>query len=270
MTEHVLDLLDRRDIRGTFFIVGEIAKSCPGLVRRIAERGHEIGSHGHRHVALIAEQPEDFAARIGDARRRLEDIGGRAVLGFRAPMLSLTPATSWAVGAIREAGYAYSSSVLPAPNFLYGFPAAPRRPFLWPNGLLEIPCPVAKLGPIALPFTGGMYLRYLPPWRLRWMMRRASPWGLWTYCHPYDFDLDEPFGRAEGRGVVASFFLWRNRRRTARRLATLIEGHSAQPFAARLDELKSDAVFFAPTTPRMRGQAVPIEFAPAASFEGSD
>src|SRR2546425_1005005 len=78
---------------------------------------------------------------------------------------------------LAELGFSYSSSVLPASNPLYGFPAAPAGPFLWPNGLIELPAPVARWGPLAVPILGGIYLRYAPSLLLDTFLRRAENGG---------------------------------------------------------------------------------------------
>lgn len=244
-TRRLLDLLEETGGRGTFFVLGEAARRAPGLVREIARRGHELASHGERHRALAAETPEGFRRDLAACKARLEDLGGAPVLGFRAPMFSLTAATApWATAILGELGFAYSSSVLPAWNFLYGYPGAPRRPFLWPGGLLELPCPLGRAGPLALPFLGGMYLRYMPPWRLRRFARQpgAAPGGVfWSYCHPYDLDTAQELRRYGDLGLGASLMLWLNRGRTEARLRALLAGRTSVPFADRLEAIRAGA-----------------------------
>lgn len=246
MTLRLIDFLAERKLLGTFFVVGDVAKRSPELVRAIAAAGHEIGSHSHRHVPLSREDAVGFRAAVGDSRRLLEDLTGAPVTGFRAPVFSLVPATAWAIRALAEAGFRYSSSVMPVAGPGGGWPGAPCDPFRWPNGLVELPCPVGRVGPLRLPFLGGMYLRYLPPWRLRQAVRRCSTETVWTYCHPYDFDTEERFRRLPGLGLVSSLFLWCNRGSMLHRLETLLEGRTSIPFARRLDELTRDARTFAP------------------------
>jgi polysaccharide deacetylase family protein (PEP-CTERM system associated) len=241
MTRRLLDLLDEHGATGTFFLVGEIAREAPDLVREIAARGHEIASHSYRHVPLVDEVPRQFLAEVKQSKAHLEDLAGRQVIGFRAPVFSLTRETIWATEALREAGFRYSSSVLPGGSFAYGLPTAPQAPFLWESGLLEIPCPVGRIGPFTLPFLGGMYLRYLPPWRLRQLRRRVAESALWSYCHPYDIDLEEPFTLARGSTFVASLFLWCNRSVAVRRLNALLALNGSRTFEARFDELYAAA-----------------------------
>lgn len=241
MTRRILDLLDRNGAKGTFFVVGELAERMPGLVRELAVRGHELGLHGWRHVPLTRCDPRTLRDELARSRFRLEELTGTPVTGFRAPIFSLTAATAWAAEAIAAAGFTYSSSVLPARGLAFGFPGAPTSPFVWPCGLLEIPCPVGRIGPLRLPCLGGMYLRYLPPWRLRQLAGSLSTDIVWTYCHPYDFDTEEPFGRAPGKSLASSFFLWWRRAPLVHRLSVLLQGRRAIPFRDRLQELASGA-----------------------------
>lgn len=245
-TRGILDLLDRHGAKGTFFVVGRTAGRAPALVREIARRGHEVASHGHRHVPLTREDdPDAFRRETTRARLVLEDLAGTPVLGFRAAVFSLTSRTLWAVDALREAGFAYSSSVLPARSLAYGLPGAPDGPFRWPNGLLELPCPVGRAGPLAMPCLGGMYLRFLPPWRLRQLARSIPPEAaVWTYCHPYDVDLDEPW---LARVPLAGPFTRRNRGVAARRLAALMAGRTSVPFRDLLPALAARAIPFTPS-----------------------
>jgi polysaccharide deacetylase family protein (PEP-CTERM system associated) len=248
-TRRLLDLLDRAGARGTFFVLDPVARQDPGLLREIARRGHEVASHGFAHRHLAQDGPEGFRAGLLAARDRLADLLGRAPLGFRAPYFSLTPAAAWAPGILAEAGFAYSSSVLPAWNPLAGWPGAPRRPFLWPAGVLELPVPVGRLGPLRVPFLGGMYLRWLPPWRLRGLSRgwAAGPGGhLWSYCHPYDLDVGEGLVRRADAGLAGSLMLWLNRGPTLPRLEGLLRGRHSAPFAEHLAALRAAAATWQP------------------------
>lgn len=244
-TLRLLDLLEAAGAPGTFFLLDEVVRQDPALVRAIAARGHEVASHGHRHEHLARQDPAGFVAGMRAARDRLAEAVGRAPLGYRAPYFSLTPAVAWVPEALAGLGFAYSSSVLPAWNPMAGWPGAPRRPFLWPSGLLELPVPVARCGPLHLPFLGGMYLRWLPPWRLtflanRWAAEEAQG-ALWSYCHPYDLDREEALVRRADAGLLGSVMLWLNRGPTLPRLTGLLRGRRSVPFAERVTELRRGA-----------------------------
>jgi peptidoglycan-N-acetylglucosamine deacetylase len=237
MTERFLAFADAHRARATVFVVGELARSHPQLVRRVAQAGHEIGLHGLRHVALGDVGPGRLRAELDEGRTLLEDVAQVPVRGFRAPIFSLTPHTAWAIDEIAAAGFAYSSSVLPAANPLHGWPGALRTPFRWPNGLAELPCPVAGRGRALIPFLGGIYLRYVPePLTRRLLARFADDALLWSYVHPYDLDPDEPFFVLPHAGWLTSRVVHTRRGATLRRLERLIDaaGGAAPPLAERL------------------------------------
>ncbi len=243
-TRRLADFLAAHGIRGTFFVVGDLAGEAAGLIRALAAAGHEIGCHGAHHRLLAAEDPARLPAALAAAKARLEQAACQKVAGFRAPYFSLTPASRWAVGALAAAGFAYSSSVQPGRGPGQRFPGAPRAPFLWPEGLLEIPCPVLPLGPFALAVLGGTTMRYLAPWDFAWMRRALGRQGggqaLWTYCHPYDIDTEEQFARLPGLTLASSLALWANRGATLRRWRTLART-PAPPLAERAAALRAAA-----------------------------
>jgi peptidoglycan-N-acetylglucosamine deacetylase len=238
VTREVLDFLDAREVRGTFFVVGEVADAQPDLVREVAARGHEVGLHGWRHVPLTDLDEAQLRRDVARGKSLLEELAGRPVVGFRAPIFSLVPGSRWALDVLGEAGFTYSSSVLPARNPLFGDPSLPATPFRWPNGLVELPCPVVRVGSVGLPYLGGVYLRALPESSSR-AARRVAGSGrvLWTYCHPYDFDPGEPFWVVPEAGPVGSRLLWYNRRRTYARIEAALRGRAGPPLAERLADV---------------------------------
>jgi polysaccharide deacetylase family protein (PEP-CTERM system associated) len=224
MSERFLAFLAERDIKATIFIVGELAETHPQIVRQVAEAGHEVGLHGLRHVSLDQIGPGTFQAEIERGRKLLEDAGGVPVPGFRAPIFSLTPETAWARDELLAAGFSYSSSVLPAASPLHGWPGAPRRPFVWANGLVELPCPVIGRGKASIPPLGGVYLRYMPGPVMTQAARRLGGGDgcAWIYCHPYDFDAEEPFFVPPYMGYVTARILHARRGKTLQRIERAI------------------------------------------------
>jgi polysaccharide deacetylase family protein (PEP-CTERM system associated) len=232
MSNRFLDFVEERGIAATVFIVGEIARSHPQLVRRVAEGGHEIGLHGLRHVALDEVGSGKLDGELQEGRALLEDVSQVPVLGFRAPIFSLTPITAWAVDSIAAAGFTYSSSVLPAANPLYGWPGVPRGPFRWSNGLIELPCPVGGIGRVLIPFMGGIYLRYVPALLTRWFLHALADGVVsWSYSHPYDVDPDERFFIMPHAGWLTSRIVHTRRDATLPRLEATISaaGGPARP-----------------------------------------
>lgn len=246
MTERFMGFLEDVGARATFFVVGELGEVCPDLIRDIAAAGHEIGLHGLRHVAL----GEVGRGRLYDdllrGRGIIEDIAGISVSGFRAPIFSLTPETAWAIEEIQAAGFQYSSSILPGSNPLHGWPGAPRSPFRWPAGLLELPCPLMGVGRYAVPFLGGTYLRYLP--------RRVVGIGLqhlnkdictWSYIHPYDLDPSEPFSVLPHANWLTSRIIHARRGGTLGKLRLVLAaaGGAGPPLGHLATTLSSTPVF---------------------------
>jgi polysaccharide deacetylase family protein (PEP-CTERM system associated) len=229
----------REGIRGTVFVVGEVARSHPDLVAGFAADGHEIGLHGHRHVPLTELEPATFRAETAEGRAVLAEVTGAEPVGYRAPTFSLVRETVWATDVLADLGFRYSSSVLPAPNPLYGFPGSPRAPFVWPSGLVEIPVPIMRVG-LALPF-GGTYLRVLPWWVLA-VGRRLVDVGPApsTYCHPYDFDPGEPYWQPPETGRLTNRLLWIGRRRMFTKVGRILAPGAGPPLAERLDSADPD------------------------------
>lgn len=184
-----LDWLRKHQAKTTFFTVGEVAELYPSLIQEIAAEGHELALHTHRHHPLDQMGPEKFAADLAQNIEALLKAGAGEIQGFRAPIFSLTDKTPWAHEVLAKAGLRYSSSVLPAPNPLYGWPGygpEPRRiGTIW-----EIPMTVAPVGPGRLPFAGGTYMRVLPGWYVRRLFRQA-PEPVLGYLHPYDIDHEQ-------------------------------------------------------------------------------
>lgn len=265
ITRRVLDFLDERNIVGTFFVVGQVAETEPDLVREVAARGHELGLHAYRHVPLTELDPDRFREETARGKAAIEDLTGDEVVGFRAPTYSLVPASIWAVDVLGDLGFAYSSSVLPAANPLFGFPGAPEVPFRWPNGLAELPAPLTGVGSARLPFLGGTYLRVLP-WPAVVAARRVGDLGPvpWTYCHPYDFDPGERFWWVPDAGRMAPL-LWVGRRRMEAKIRRLLATGAGAPLRDRLDEADRGGVFDPETGQVTPGPVDGVPGGPAAS-----
>jgi len=222
--ERILALYERHGVRATFFTLGWIAERYPAMVRRIVAAGHELASHGYGHLRASDQSRAEFDNDIKSSKALLEDIGGQAVVGYRAPSFSIGHANLWALDALHEAGYKYSSSIYPIAHDHYGMPDAPRFAFYpnGPDGLLEVPITTVKMAGRNLPAGGGGYFRLLPYALSRWMMEKVNREDgepALFYFHPWEVDPGQP--RPEGLGAKARFRHYINIDRMERRLEQL-------------------------------------------------
>jgi peptidoglycan-N-acetylglucosamine deacetylase len=70
----VLDTLAAQCVKATFFLVGEMAREFPSVVRRIHEEGHTIGTHSEHHPLRMHKMPIDKVRTEID--RGIADVGG--------------------------------------------------------------------------------------------------------------------------------------------------------------------------------------------------
>ena len=221
----ILGLLDETDSRATFFTLGWIAERYPQVVRRIVDNGHELASHGYGHQRASDLAPEAFREDITRAKRILEDLGGVAVRGYRAPSFSINRKNWWAVEELENAGYVYSSSIYPVKHDHYGMPDAPRFPHR-PNGeggILELPPTTVPLFGRNLPAAGGGWFRLLPYEISRWMLCRVNAQDrapCMFYFHPWEVDPDQP--RQSGLSAKTRFRHYVNLQRMPGRLRQLL------------------------------------------------
>lgn len=229
----LLDILGEAGVQATFFTLGCIARQHPALARRIVAEGHELASHGADHGRVDRQSPAAFREDVRDSRRILEDAGGVAVHGYRAPTFSIGRATAWAHPILAEEGYRYSSSVYPVRHDIYGSPGAPHFPFAPCPGLIEIPLTTVRVLGKDVPASGGGYFRLFPYRLSRLLLARAGagPAPPVFYLHPWEVDPGQPRQRQAPLRSRARHYL--NLGRTEPRLRRLL-----RDFAwTRLDRL---------------------------------
>ncbi len=222
--ERILAIYERHGVKATFFTLGWIAERYPAMVKKIVAAGHELASHGYGHLRASDQTREQFDNDIRSSKALLEDIGGQAVLGYRAPSFSIGHANLWALEALQEAGYRYSSSIYPIAHDHYGMPDAPRFAFYphGPDGLLEVPVTTVNMLGRNLPAGGGGYFRLLPYALSRWMMQkvnREDRQPALFYFHPWELDPGQP--RPQGLDAKSRFRHYVNIERMEGRLEQL-------------------------------------------------
>ncbi len=191
----ILDLLKKRRIRATFFVLGYIADRFPELVRLIAKDNHEIASHGYYHRPIFEQTPEEFREDVLRSKKAIESIVGVPLRGYRAPFFSVTKESLWALDILKEIDFRYDSSIFPTKNFLYGIPDAPQNIYrISEHSLLEFPLSVIKRNGITVPICGGFYMRVMPyaliKRGIRCFNQQFGPAVL--YLHPWELDAAKP------------------------------------------------------------------------------
>jgi polysaccharide deacetylase family protein (PEP-CTERM system associated) len=198
-TRQVLDLFARHGVKATFFVLGWVAERNAGLVRTIADAGHEIACHSYAHQLVYALSPAQFRADTDRAIKVLSDACGLPVRAYRAPSYSITNESLWALEILAELGFTHDSSIYPIKHDRYGIPDFPRHAHLieTPSGrLCEVPIATVRLprGRTA-PVGGGGYLRLLP-YRYTAAGIRAihadEKQPACVYFHPWEIDSEQP------------------------------------------------------------------------------
>lgn len=193
--DRMLALMAEAGARSTCFILGWVAERCPDLVRRIADEGHEIASHGYAHEMLDTLPSDRFRVDVARSKAVLEDITGRQVIGYRAPAFSIR---SWAIPVLHDLGFAYDSSSFPTVAHdrygrLDGVDGAAGLVELRP-GFHEVCVSCLQVGSKGIPWGGGGYFRLLPYPVFRRGIDRICASGLpyVFYIHPWEIDPDQP------------------------------------------------------------------------------
>ena len=228
-TERILEMLDERDSKGTFFVQGRVAETFPALVQRLVQEGHEVQSHGYSHRPLYAMGPAALRDELERARKTVEDAAGTRVTAFRAQDFSIVARNLWALDTLAEVGFEIDSSIFPMRSARYGiagWEVAPHH-IVTPSGarILEVPVAIWTYRSWRLPVAGGGYFRVVPTALLERGLEaitaRSRP--PIVYCHPYEFSPGE---LAEYRGAVPRKVLLAQgigRRVVPGRIADLVE-----------------------------------------------
>ena len=196
-TMALVELLAERQTRGTFFVLGWVARRRPGLVRTLAALGHEVASHGWDHKLITDCRPREFRESVRRSKAVLEDQAARPVQGFRAPSFSIVRGFEWALDILLEEGYRYDSSLFPVRRRGYGYAAGLRHPH-WlerPGGrLYELPPATLRRLGASLPAGGGAYFRLLPYALVRSALKQHERGGIpgTFYIHPWEVDAGQP------------------------------------------------------------------------------
>ena len=116
-TPRILDLLDKYDIKSSFYVPGFVAETHTDLVKEIFDRGHEIGHHGYMHEAPATMSNYEEEDVLTKGINILNDITGTVPIGYRSPSWELS---SISLKLLSKYNFRYDSSMMgdDAPYFI--------------------------------------------------------------------------------------------------------------------------------------------------------
>ncbi|MCK9618079.1 MAG: polysaccharide deacetylase family protein [Lentimicrobiaceae bacterium] len=193
--DKILQALENKKIKATFFILGWIAEKYPEVVKKIHASGHEIACHSYIHELVHRMNPDSFRRDTEVAMKLIEDIIGEKIITYRAPAFSITEKTPWAFEILSELGIEYDCSVLPSSSHDYGgFPSFGEclPSVIKVNGcyIKEFPMNTVHLLGKEIIFSGGGFFRLFPYFLIRKWAEETK--YVVSYFHPRDFDYEQP------------------------------------------------------------------------------
>lgn len=196
-----LDIMKKENIKGSFFVVGEIADKLAAKLRRMDKEGHDIGVHSQQHLRPVSMAPDEFRMQLLKAKRNIEEVLGHRVDGYRAPSFGIDDKK---LEIVQSCGFKYDSSKLkPQKSAKYGtlnlngfkevFPCIFQK-----ENFTEFEVSTEKIGNINM-LLGGGYIRMLPWPFMRYMTQRylnsGKPYVM--YIHPIDLS-PKPMPKVKG------------------------------------------------------------------------
>jgi polysaccharide deacetylase family protein (PEP-CTERM system associated) len=196
-TRILLDLLEQRHVKATFFWLGSCAKQYPSLLKEVQSRGHEIGCHGYGRYAVYDMSRESFFKETAEALSVISDLTGEPVRIFRALNFTLRRDTFWALEMLISLGIEYDSSIFPMWHWSSGIPRYQDdiHKLQTPSGsIIEVPITKRSFAGLDIPATGGGYFRAYPYSLTRSNIchRESLSKPVVFYIHPWELDREHP------------------------------------------------------------------------------
>jgi len=194
-TLNILDLLCRKKVKATFFILGCVAERHPDLIKQIQNADHEIATHGYSHRRVYTMTPGIFREDLKKSVNIISHITNATVKGFRAPEWSIRDDSLWALDILQQEGFVYDSSM--APLHIIGNPnyrTTPHVVNLDQGYLWEVPPLVGTMPLVNFPLGGGWGLRTFPYSLIRTAIQNLNDQDqpALIFLHPREFDRNNP------------------------------------------------------------------------------
>jgi polysaccharide deacetylase family protein (PEP-CTERM system associated) len=184
--DKLLELFEAYDVKGTFFALGWYGIHYPELLRKIKNKGHEIGSHGMTHVLNSEITDEVMSHEVKDSKKVLEEAIQSEVIGYRATSFTVSDKF---IDLLVLSGYRYDSSYFPFKgNSQYGSLSTRKLEEISKIGFKEFSMPMGRYMGRQIPFSGGAYFRFLPTRIIEKAIETCSQDPIVMYFHPWEFD----------------------------------------------------------------------------------
>jgi len=203
----IIELLDKYQVKATFFTLGWIAEKYPKLVKQLADAGHELGSHSYSHEKVYNQSRDEFREEIRKTKSIIENISGRPVTTHRSPFFSITSKCLWALDILVEEGYTIDCSVSPIKTWRYGISTCPDEIFrIKENNIIEFP--VSKFSLLRKSWAvGGAYFRIFPYHLTARGIKKRIKKNLPSmfYIHPWEYDSLHPRIKFERKAMLTHY-----------------------------------------------------------------
>lgn len=224
--DEYIRILERYNIPSTLFALGDLAAPVTDRLRACVENGHDLALHGYHHTAPMTLSVEQFREQLRLAKKRMKELFGIEVAGFRAPCFSMDNAR---LEVLQELGFRYDSSHLNFPSArhtvhldLHSY--EPLRPGMFrKNGFYEFGLSKGRVMGAPFPVSGGGYVR-LGPWffakpLLQKYIRNSDFYVF--YLHPFELTRKKiPF--VKGLKGYDQYYIRRGIRNYGKRIEQLI------------------------------------------------
>jgi len=244
-TTRILDLLDRHQVKGTFFILGWVAERFPDLVRQIDAGGHEVGSHSYWHRLVYELSEAEFRDDLRKSRDTLSEIINKPITSYRAPSFSIVERSKWALDILAEEGFDSDSSIFPVSHDRYGYQNVEPHIHTIETAagpITEFPLCYRQMMGYRLPISGGGYFRLYPFFfshRCFHHLNRKSKRPFVFYIHPWEVDPLQPRMKVGSR--LSRFRHYVNLKRTERKLDSLLKSFQFGRMDEVIAQQKADA-----------------------------
>ncbi len=195
--EKLLDILDKFNTKSTFFILGSIAKYNKKIIKKIYDRGHEIGSHGNNHLPLYFMSLKEFEYDILESKKIIEDVIQDNIISYRAPGFSLSNNLNSIYEILLKNNFKISSSVLIGRSDYGGAKVKFNKVKMFTindKTIFEFPSTTYNFFGFKFNPVGGGYMRVLNHrvifYFLNNMLKNDIPINL--YIHPRELVLGHP------------------------------------------------------------------------------